>query len=784
MTVAAPAAAAARWRALIADHPRHLALFALVAGLLCGGWAPGALPAVAALAALAAGRAGLALLAAAAVVAGAAAGTARREAVDRVTLPAPLGAALTAELVPLEPLRRRASGELVARARLAAGPARGEVLLLRLRPAAGVAAAAGVGAVVRASGRLAPLGRFDALQRRRGAAAALVAWRLEATGRVRGGPAGAVDAVRRRAERGLERGLPPPRAALLAGMVLGRDDGIEQQVREAFQASGLAHLLAVSGTNVMLLATLVLAAGALVGASLRARLVAALALVALYVPLTGAGPSIQRAGVMGAAGLVAALAGRPASRWYALGLAAAVTLALNPYAAGEPGWQLSFAAVAGLLALAPALRQALERRRVPRPLAEVAAMTIAATVATAPLMAAHFEYLSLASLPANVAAAPAVAPVMWLGTVAAAVAQATPALAAPLNALNAPLLGYVEGVAVVAAGVPGATVPVALSGAAGAAAGYAALAAFLLAGRALWRVRARRAPARERRAPGPAAIAAAAVLAGGAALAAAGSGPPPPPHPDEVVVSFLDVGQGDATLVQSGGAALLFDTGPPEGGVVRRVRQAGVKRLDVLVITHAQLDHEGAALAVLRELRPRLVVDGGAGWPTPVQRALPAAAAAAGARVVPAAAGDALRLGGLTVRMIWPPRALAAAPPEGDPNDRALVAHVRRGAFDLLLTADAESEVTGPLPVPAVDALKVAHHGSADAGLPAALARLRPRVAAIEVGRGNDYGHPAPSTLAGLRAAVPHVFRTDRDGTVRLRARGDALAVERLGPGR
>ena len=136
-------------------------------------------------------------------------------------------------------------------------------------------------------------------------------------------------------------------------MVLGQDEQLGDDVRDDFKRSGLAHVLAVSGQNVMLLATLVLGAGAVFGIGLRARLLLALALVALYVPLTGAGPSIQRAGVMGAAGLVAALAGRPAHRWYALGLAAAVTLALNPRASGEPGWQLSFAAVVALLALAP-----------------------------------------------------------------------------------------------------------------------------------------------------------------------------------------------------------------------------------------------------------------------------------------------------------------------------------------------------------------------------------------------------------------------------------------------
>ena len=99
------------------------------------------------------------------------------------------------------------------------------------------------------------------------------------------------------------------------------------------------------------------------------------------------------------------------------------------------------------------------------------------------------------------------------------------------------------------------------------------------------------------------------------------------------------------------------------------------------------------------------------------------------------------------------------------------------GDFDLLLPADAESDVTAALDLPDVEALKVAHHGSADEGLPALLERTRPEFAAIEVGRANTYGHPAPSTLSALRA-VDHVYRTDVDGTVRLRVRGNAITVE------
>ena len=758
--------------AVVRGHPRHLVLFAVVAGLLCGGWAP-VLTAVPALAAVAlAGRAGVAVLAGAAVIGGAALGAARVDAIDRGSLPVRLGAHLDADLTLLEPLRRRASGEFVARAELVTGIARGEQLLLGYRPpAAGLAPPARPGDVVRARGTLVALGEFDRLHRRRGALARLRAWQLTPASRVREGALGFVDGVRRRAEAALQEGLGPRQAALLAGMVLGQDDRIEDGVRDAFEASGLAHLLAVSGTNVMLLATLVVWVGAASGAPLRWRLFAALALIAVYVPLTGAGPSIQRAGVMGAAGLVAVLAGRPASRWYALGLAAAVTLALNPYAAGEPGWQLSFAAVVGLLWLAAPLREVLERRA-PRPVAEVAAMTVAATVATAPLLAAHFGEVSLVSLPANLVAAPAVAPVMWLGMLAAAVGQVSPDLAWPLNALNAPLLWFVGQTARVAAAAPGATADVAVGGFAGAAAAYAVLAVVVVGGRLAWR-RPRFASRARRLAP---VLAGAAMLMLAAAYAWHGS-TGEPLRPGETAVAILDIGQGDATLVRRGAAAVLFDTGPPQGPVVERLREEGVRRLDALVLTHAQADHEGAALPVIRDFRPRLIVDGGAGWPTAVQRALPAAAAQAKARVVRAAAGDVLRIGELTLRVLWPPAALAELPPEGDANRRALVTHLRSGSFDLLLTADAESEATGALAMPRVEALKVAHHGSDDPGLPAQLDQMRPQVAAIQVGRGNTYGHPTASTLAALRP-VAHVFRTDRDGTIRLRSFRGRLTVE------
>jgi competence protein ComEC len=252
----------------------------------------------------------------------------------------------------------------------------------------------------------------------------------------------------------------------------------------------------------------------------------------------------------------------------------------------------------------------------------------------------------------------------------------------------------------------------------------------------------------------------------------------PPVLEGDVLVSFLNIGQGDATLIQSGRASVLVDTGPPGGPIIKRLREAGVKRLDGLVLTHAQTDHEGMALEIMRAFPTRLVVDGGAGWPTYTQRGLPRAVAADHARELDAHAGQVLAFGAITMRLLWPPAPGPDFRPEGDPNDRAIVALVRVGDFDLFLSADAESNVTLPLSLPQVEAMKVAHHGSADPGLPALLERLQPRVAAIEVGRGNTYGHPTPSTLAALRV-VPHVYRTDRDGTVRLRVHAGAMTVER-----
>jgi competence protein ComEC len=623
--------------------------------------------------------------------------------------------------------------------------------------------------------------------------------------------------IRERAAAGLGRGMPAREAELARGFVLGEDEGIDAGTKEDFRRSGLSHLLAVSGENVTLLALLALPLLGALGIPLRERLLWLLGLIAVYVPLAGSGPSIQRAAVMGAAGLLATLEGRRASRLYALGLALVVTLAVNPGVGTDVGWQLSFAAVVGILLLAGPLRDWLAGRigrgGWRRALGEGLAVTIAATLATAPLIAFHFEALSTTTLLANVMALPAVAPAMWLGMAGAALSQVPGAPVELLNGLDALLLAYIAQVAAWCAGPSWAEVHVRL-GLAGLAAAYVALAA-LVAGCAWiahrWRlagVRARAAAPRSSSGgeasatpfagevrPRTAArgwqpivgkhgrlaavaVAALALLAAGpslvgfAARSLGGHGAAGLGFAAELRIEVLDVGQGDAILLQPARApALLVDGGPPGDDLEAKLAAAGVHRLGAAVISHDESDHAAGVEELLGELPIARLVFGRLG------RAPLAAARAAGAAPVQVAAGTEVRSGNLHLEVLWPPAELLARPLGGeDPNDQALVILAHWHDFSMLLTADAEAEAVPIDPGP-VDVLKVAHHGSEDSGLGPLLDRIRPRLAVISVGARNSYGHPTAETLATLASHGVPVLRTDEDGTVAIEVGHGSISV-------
>ncbi|MDX6627320.1 MAG: competence protein ComEC [Solirubrobacterales bacterium] len=584
--------------------------------------------------------------------------------------------------------------------------------------------------------------------------------------------------IRERALAGLGKGMPARETELARGFVLGEDGGIDAGTAEDFRRSGLSHLLAVSGENVTLLALLAMPVLGAFGIPLRERLLWVLGLIAVYVPLAGSGPSIQRAAVMGAAGLVATLAGRRASRLFALALALGVTLAIRPSIAADIGWQLSFAAVLGILLLANPLRAALVARfgagAWRRALAEGIAVTVAATLATAPLVAYHFETLSTTTLLANLLAMPAVAPAMWLGMVSAAAAQVPGLPLEPLNGLDSLLLAYVAQVAHWCARPGWAELHVRL-GIGGLVVSYLGLATAVPV--VTWLGRRRRLALARRRGDGGArritpaireqpalrrGLVALSALLMIVALAATslGGGSAPSPHGD-LRVEVLDVGQGDAILLEPRGApAVLVDGGPPGDDLAAKLHDAGIHRLGAAVITHDQSDHAAGIEELVGQLPISRLFYARLGGTALTE------AVAAGVEPVRVAAGTEIRSGGLVLEVLWPPPELLSQSLAGaDPNMQALVLLARWRQFTMLLTGDAEAEAVPIDPGP-VDVLKVAHHGSDDAGLGALLDRIRPRLALISVGAENSYGHPTPATLATLASHGVRTLRTDRDGTL------------------
>lgn len=628
----------------------------------------------------------------------------------------------------------------------------------------------GRGVLVRGSLQEAPDWMASDLKRR-GIEMIVRAGRISPDGRRRGGLAGLIDRMRDNALRALSIAVPRRESALSRGFVLGDDSDVDGRTTEDFRRSGLSHLLAVSGQNVVLLALLAVPFLALLGIGPRGRLAGIAGLILIYVPLAGGGPSIQRAGVMGLAGLAALAATRAPSRLYALALAALVTLALNPRATSDVGWQLSFAAVVGIMLMA----RPLHRRLAPmigdegwrRSLCEGAAVTIAATVATAPLIAFHFERLPVATLAANLAAMPAVAPAMWLGMVGIAVGQVSPVLAAPFNLAGSVFLAWIAQVAewfgrpawaVVEAdpGSPFVLVLVSL-----------VLALATLAVFRLWRV-----------SPNPVRAgswlpAALVVLLGLIVLLPGilGTGRRHLDQPPEggARVEVLDVGQGDAILLRPSDAdPILIDGGPPDGDLTGALESAGVDHLAAVLVTHPDLDHYGGLLDLFGTVpADRLLFD-----KAPPE--LLALARRSGARFLRVSQGERFKDGDIRIEILWPPAEdPAAAGAEIGPtsygssptNLRSIVALFEWRDFRMLLTGDAEAETVPMEPGP-IDVLKVSHHGSEDSGLPQLLEESRPRLAIISVGKDNRYGHPVPDILNELSGDGIPTLRTDEDGTV------------------
>jgi competence protein ComEC len=575
----------------------------------------------------------------------------------------------------------------------------------------------------------------------------------------RGGAGAVADRLRGWLSGSMAPGLTGERRAVIAGIVLGEDEGLSADLRDAFRASGLYHLLAVSGQNVVYVVIGALVLTWALGLPRWLGQVTALTAVTAYVLAVGWQPSVVRAGVAGALASLAWLAARPADRWYFLLVGAAVLLAANPFSLLEPGFQLSFAAVAAIFVLVPRVERWLEGYPVPRRLADVIAVSVACGLVTAPILWLHFGAVPLFSVASNALAFPVVGPLLGFAFIAAALDPVLPSAALAIAWVNGWLAAYLGWCARAVGGLPHAQATSLRV------VGLVAVAVLVAA------LVARVHGPRRTRALALAATVLALVVAWRAWLSEGAAAIPP----TGLRITFLDVGQGDATLIQVPEGAVLVDQGPPEAGVAEQLARLGVDRLSILLMTHPSRDNIGGAEDVVDRMPVDLVLDPDLVYENPYGDPALAEARRRGVEIRTVRAGQVFRLGGLRLEVLWPPD---PGLPEADPNDRATVLVASFGETDALLPADAEANVTLPLRPPPVEILKVAHHGSADPQLNALLELVRPQIAVISVGRGNDYGHPTSSTLDVLQESSGlAVYRTDEDGRITVESDGRRVTV-------
>jgi competence protein ComEC len=599
---------------------------------------------------------------------------------------------------------------------------------------------------------------------------------------------------------GMNDRVPEPEAALGAGILLGVRSSIAPEINDAFAAAGLTHVVAISGWNIAIVAALVMALVRPMGRTRGGRWTTALvaaATVGGYVLLTGASPSVVRAALMAGAMLVGRLGGSRAHATSALGLAALVMLLVAPPVLWDIGFQLSLLATAGLIWFGRGIEGRL--RRWPAWLREPVALTLAAQLTTLPVILVNFERLSLVAPLSNVLVVPLV-PLAMLASAAVAVGGVVIG-AVPIGPVGDAIGWFLGGAAWLVlramivvgqatAALPLAAVDVSLPP-------PVAIAWFPLLALGSWALRSDRAAAEEPRSvpdeamtgamaamarvfrPLPA-LGALTVLLGALTIASRPDG--------RLHLTTLDIGQGDAILVEApSGATMLVDGGPDPELTLRRLGANlpfWSRHIDVLVLSHPHQDHVAGLVDVLDRFDVRVVVEAGFAFENAAYDRLLADAAGAGIPVRHVVAGETFALDGATsVEVLYPAAEDVGAPlPEDDINNGSVVLVLRHGGFAALLTGDAEAPVESALvargTVPVVDMLKVGHHGSTSSTTPALLAATQPSIAVISSGAGNEYGHPAPETLATL-ASHPgmRVYRTDLEGDVEVVTDGRSYRV-------
>jgi competence protein ComEC len=533
-------------------------------------------------------------------------------------------------------------------------------------------------------------------------------------------------------------------------LVLGNTEDIPESLSEAMQVTSLTHLMAVSGSNCAIVVGLAFGIAALCRAPLWGRIAASGVALASFVIVVGPDPSVIRSSIMAAIGLGALLWGRPVAGMTALCAAILVALMFDPTLSHSIGFSLSVAATLGLLVIARPLTE-IASRWMPTPVAVAVAIPLSAAIACQPIILGFSPYIPVYGVVANILAEPLI-PIATVFGLLSIVLSPVPFLSDGLLAISTAIASVVAAIARTGAALPGARLPWPPGGWGVGLASLVSLGIVAVVFRR-WRT------------VGALVAVVAATLglastvgAGRVAWASA---------PQDWTWAQCDVGQGDAVLVRDAGVVALIDTGRTEPPLRECLSALGINRIDILLLTHFDVDHAGGYGAVVG--RVETVVHGPPDGDADVS--IIEQLRGSGAQIVSAERGLTGGLGRLDWRVLWPS--------DGNPREPG-----NPSSVTVLFERSAECDATcvtglalGDLPgaeqtillltgglVP-IDVVKVSHHGSRDQDSEL-YRRVRAPVALIGVGAENDYGHPTSETLDLLAAVGSTVARSDLNGIV------------------
>jgi competence protein ComEC len=609
-------------------------------------------------------------------------------------------------------------------------------------------------------------------------------------------PLRAIYSLRHRLGEALRQSLPEPESSLARGILLGLRGDIPDSMNEAFQRSGTTHILAISGQNMAIIAGIVLSvATRLFGKHRPTYFIVTLAILWLYALLAGMSAPVLRAVIMISVYLLGIYLGRQRSGLTAVAFSAAVMIAVNPKILWQISFQLSFAAVLGLILLTPIFQDWLSRLKMPKVVSDSLAVGLGAILATLPLTAYYFGYTSLVTLPATFFASIVLPAIIMITAAVAIIGLVWIPAAQVVGWIDWLLLKYFVLVVQGFAAIPHASIEIGQVKAWLVWTYYGLLAAILWLSSKLSRLFPRRDdPAKAFEPPpvpapikwGIAALMMIATVIWAVIFTA--------PETGKLQVSFIDVGQGDSILIKSpSNHYILVDGGPNPEATCLAMGEAlpfWNRNIDIVVLTHQHDDHANGLVEVVQRYNVKQVLSPPDQlYETEDSDYLPGSLelrntiSKNGVNCITAQAGQKIDIGGAIIEVLNPPEAIYEDT-DSDIDNNGVVLRVSMDEISFLLSADmywdGELLLVCEQPVMQSTVLKVGHHGSKSSTRPYYLSAVNPQVAVISVGAGNRFGHPSEETIAKLNTYVGEdvVFTTMNQGTITFTTDGERLWVE------